>query len=595
LFFILDALKLNSYIFENSLMSIEVLFNQLTDNAYATYSGEITPWTIQDMDRYYVARQDTQEVAHATYNRRKMHHVAYPVTALDDLQIQRDPLYADKNSQAISIFKELLKELPSAEVEPTLFVLLNIYRDQLRTAQPESDMRDVCLRIDMINRYLAINFIKAIESHAVDVAEVGATLTQLGALTSELFPWVSVGLRKRLFNLPSGTNVEPVLQSAMVFYSALDDTPHVEGLFEAIGIGSTKPAMKQALQQERLVWESMSDTKNIEEKLNHWVRYLKGAVLSRLVVSKINTSIRRMFPLLYADKQKKRAVLVLDMLVERVRREPYLLLDGESLFVAKDSFLPLSADVFYGMLDADYDTTLALVQDYAETAPDVLKEIMFSIFSDKAYTARHEALLEERPYPALTEAQALLSKLNEQVAPLKTSIQEVKASLQQHDKIAQDYNSGWWRWIGSVLGYDARESQEQLEHVTQLADLLNRHDLRTLKGCQAVRTEIQDAVLNQAFKRSFWKSSPYHDALVALSYKLDGLEAKIKAHDVLQVEEVVPAVSTGAAIHASRAVNKSTFTYGSSLIKTMFGSCLGCCDEVDDVDHEQQQQRRNQY
>jgi hypothetical protein len=582
-------------------MSKEKFLNQLTDNAYATWSGTPTPWTMQDMNRYYTARQDTPKIGRALHKRCEMHHVGYPVTPFDDLQVQRDLMYAETNRDAIDSFKKLLKELPLAQVEPTLFVLLDIYREQLKNAQPSDDMSDVCLRIDMINRYLAINFIKAIEAHAVDVEQVKAMLTQLGALTSELFPWVSVGLRKRLFNLQSGTHVEPLLQSAMVFYSAIDDAPHVAGLSEVIGIGSTEPAMKHALQHERLVWGTMSDTKTLEEKLNHWVRYLKGAVLSRLVVSKINESILRMLgqrPLLYSHEQIKRVVLVLDMLSECAHREPYLLQDGE-LLVVEDGFLPRSAVVFYGMLDADYGETIALIQNYANTVPDVLKEIMFSVFSDNVYTARHKALLEAVPHPALTETQALLSKLSEQVAPLKTSIQEIKASLQQHNIRAQSYDSSWWRWIGSMLGYDAKESREQLLHVTQLADLLNRHDLRTSEGCQAVRAEIQAVISNQTFKRAFWRSSTYHDALVELKHKLEGLDVEIKAHDALRVEVI--AIEEDAAVlrpvvaPVSRPVNNRTFTYGTSLIKTMFGSCLDCCGEAEDVVHEQQQQHRQQY
>ena len=920
-------------------MSIESLMNQLTDDAYTAWQDTPTPWTIEDMNRYYAARQDSREVTHALHKRREMHHVGYPVTPLDDFQVQRDPSYAENNRKIIDIFNELQGQIPSEEFEKKLFILLSIYREKLGTAQPDDDMRDVCSRMDMINRHLAFKFIKAIEAYPVDVKQVKRTLTQLGALASEIFPWVSVGLRKRLFDdALSSAEVACLVESAMVFYRAMDDVPGVEGIFNAIGMGSTKPYVKYALQLERLVWEGMYDADNPEKTLNNWVRYLKAAVLSRLVVSKINASIKQMQEMPnFSPANKKRAMLVLDMLAECVRREPYLVQgnDERALFT-EDSFLPISAEVFYNRLDADADKTTALIQDYAETTPDVLKEIIFFIFSDKTYTVRHEALLAAAAHPTLIQAydplfalrkhgsgdavlhnnilkqywmhmldsglltetnffadeenqrlfeclphvlddmpeeitsnskrmktlchalalyratqldqhalymnqdyaimvgqleikfvetsdwaeqllyrvlngvaypdgvltmnfeavvrflglelnqpvsyereaqqeimtrdivafsashpemsvayqekllhvfaalfmqrekltehqtaglypatlvtqlptlcahildimvlknsvdvprwfsllhqmkissvlnaptvnqgiqqvfhassiqmlerldekdpeqfQAMLQSqsawgqamyeqfspkhqmlrgkqqvyfilemyraychqkstpettaerdfwaaqdalqgLDEKVAPVKAYFQEVKNSLQQHDKIVASYNSRWWRWIGSVLGYDVKESREQLRHVTQLARLLEGYDLRTLDGCQAVRAEIQDAVSKQTFKRSFWKSSTYHDALIALNQKLDGLEAEIKAQNSACIEEgqVEEDITTTVPTPAPRAVNNSTFTYGASLIKTMFSSCLGCCDKAEGVVHDDQHENR---
>jgi hypothetical protein len=376
-------------------MSIEKILDQLTDGAYSAWHVAPTPWTFDDMQVYYAACQHDTKMAGLLDARCQMHQRGHWVTPYDDLQLQRDAMKTEKNHVPLELFEQLRRQLPAEQFEQMLFMLLSIYRKQLSTAHPDDDMSDVCLRIDMINRHFSYKIMQAIESKQSDSSWYKTTLVNLGALTYEVLPWLSVRLRENIFDdNSSDADVNTLLYSAMSFYRATSSNLDITT--------SLNPIVRQRLSAERATWRAMDNEKKPQETLLKWALYLDNTVLSPLILERIK---ERIFGMLVCSRgqHQKHIMLVLAMLTRVNEISPLTLNTCMSSLIG--TFLPISAGLFYARLKTHREESIALIQDYAETAPDVLKEIMILIFSDKRYLASHLELLEAEVHPALTSEQ----------------------------------------------------------------------------------------------------------------------------------------------------------------------------------------------
>ncbi len=388
-------------------MSRESLLNQLTNDAYSAWSGEVVPWSAESLNVYYLLRNDTPAIVKATAERRKCHAQGQVVTWVDDVQLEREPNFAQKHQAVQAIFDALKREMSEQDFDAACLKLLSIYLEQLKLPPEkyEGDKREICTRVEIINRYLAFKFIKVIENESIDKSQVKRLFKGLGALQSEVLAWISVGLRRRLFDEDlSEAKVNRITESAVVFYETALDIPS-----HAI------PSIKVMLQHERLVWHGMYHEHDPAQRLKCWQSYLylKGSVHTPLLVTRINEHLKRyqaikkswvkglsdLSPASY-DRMLTRALLI-----RCVSRAPHLLLPGEELvsFYEGELHLPIEASEFYEMLDADETSTRALLCAHASHAPDTLQTIMWHIFSDEAYTERHKQLLAARVHEDLTE------------------------------------------------------------------------------------------------------------------------------------------------------------------------------------------------
>jgi hypothetical protein len=376
-------------------MLVNELLDQLTDGAYSTWHMTPTPWTVPDIKIYYDACQHDTKMKHLLEMRCQLHQTENWITAYDDLQLQRDTVRGEKQYVVLHLFDQLRKQLPADELEETLFMLLSIYRLKLALATPEDDSREVLLRIDMINRHFAFKFMQAIESEQPDYSSFTMTLKNLGALTHEILPWLSVRLRETIFDEElSDTRANRLIYSALRFYRAIRLSLENKSSLDA--------STRQSLSGERLTWTAIDNEKNPQKAWCRWVSYFKNPVLSPLILTRIKE--RAVGMLLCEDsKYHKQAVLVFAML----HRVSHISSSELKHLVScgRGRFLPLSAGKFYDLWVSSPEEVVALIQDYAATVPDVLKESIIFIFSDKRYLASHLQLIKAEIHPALTQKQ----------------------------------------------------------------------------------------------------------------------------------------------------------------------------------------------
>ena len=422
-------------------MLSEEILNQLAYGAFSTWQGTPTPWTHDDMKVYYAACQLSPEMMFLIESRCAMHRAGQFVTPFDDLQLQRDALTVKKNYGVLYLFEQLRRQLPATQLKKMLFKLLSIYQEHLRVAEPEDDVCGVLIRIDMINRHFAFKIMQAIERKQSDFTEFRATLRSLGALKHEVFPCLSVKLR------------ESMLIDALPFGDAKNMVHATIAFYKMVGCDQFD-VLKKIMIGYNSEWDMLNYKGSTQQTLNKWMTYLKKQVLSPLMVTRMHEILTSMM-LKASFKHQKRAAFVLEVLAVRVQQAPYLLASYRKLFTMK-GFLPISANLFYGMLDADHEGVIELIQDYAETVPDILNKIMLLIFSDEAYTERHKQLLGAGVHGALTTGQYPLFMFRKHNKPqaghifsygtsrMKTTF-EIEENVHGHgDDVVQPTYTGMW-------------------------------------------------------------------------------------------------------------------------------------------------------
>jgi len=251
-----------------------------------------TPWTVKDMNAYYALRPDDSDIRLALYERRHAIIADNPITAHDNLQLSRNKLTNPALEENVRFQFHQLESLSHARaiLNPEknakeycfdyLFSLLTHYRTQLQLqltcdeqkdeSAPAVDHSYLIIKMDWITHYFAQYFNQVIQDKQIDQhsADLKSLLTQLGELSEEIFPWLSIMFRHGLLQSNVDENViDEHIESFLAFHSLLREKSVGEMIFNISG-GSIKPHIKQALKQERITWEGIQ-TADLDKKLRN--------------------------------------------------------------------------------------------------------------------------------------------------------------------------------------------------------------------------------------------------------------------------------------------------------------------------------------
>lgn len=426
------------------------LFGSLAEGSIFSLENTRTPWTVKDMNAYYALRPDDSDIRLALHERRHAIIAHNPITAHDNLQLSRNKLTNPALEENVRFQFHQLESLSHARaiLNPEknakeycfdyLFSLLTHYRTQLQLASdaqkdesiPAVDHSDLIIKMDWITRYFAQYFNQVIRDKQIDQQNVDlkSLLTQLGELSEEIFPWLSIMFRHELLQANADESViDEQIEAFLAFHSLLREKSVGEMIFNISG-GSIKPYIKQALKQERITWEGIQ-TADLDKKLRNIKFYLQQSELSSWVVTQIShdlLSIAQSSPNAHPDLS-----FVFYLLAERVRCERYVFqeayqllfdsnvesvpntgalvsrlaqneLDQAVSLALEEGFLPPSAQLLYLMLTKDRERTLALITALAENNLPILKETLHIIFSDDEYAPQHLLFLDSNPHPLIT-------------------------------------------------------------------------------------------------------------------------------------------------------------------------------------------------
>ncbi|MGC1182732.1 hypothetical protein [Legionella sp.] len=426
------------------------LFGSLAQESMFSLENTRTPWTVKDMNAYYALRPDDNDIRLALHERRHAIIAHNPITTHDNLQLSRNKITNPALEENVRFQFHQLESLSHARtiLNPEknakeycfdyLFSLLTHYRTQLQLAcdaqKDESadtvDHSDLIIKMDWITHYFAQYFNQVIQDKQIDQqsADLKSLLTQLGELSEEIFPWLSIMFRHELLQSNANENViDEHIESFFAFHSLLREKSVGEMIFNISG-GSIKPYIKQALKQERITWEGIQ-TADLDKKLRNVKFYLQQSELSSWVVAQISQDlllIAQSSPNAHPDLP-----FVLYLLAERVRceryvfQEAYQLLFGSNVelvvntgvlvsrlaqteldqavsLALEKGFLPPSAQLLYLMLEKDRERTLALIAALSENNLPTFKETLHIIFSDDDYAPQHQLFLDSNPHPLIT-------------------------------------------------------------------------------------------------------------------------------------------------------------------------------------------------
>lgn len=426
------------------------LFSSLTQGSPFSLDNTRTPWTVKEMNAYYNLRPDDSDITLALHERRCAIIAHNPITVHDNLQRSRNKntnpaLEATIRAQfhqlqSLSHARALLNPEKNAQEHcfDYLFSLLTHYRSQLQLAceaqkeksTPEVDHSDLIIKMDWITHYFAQYFNQVIQDKQINQhsAELKLLLTQLGELSEEIFPWLSILFQQELLQSNKDEQViDERIEAFLAFHNLLHEKSVGERMLNISGL-SLKPYIKQALKQERVTWEGIQTT-DLDKKLRNVKFYLQQPELSSWVVAQISQnllSIAQSSPNAHPDLS-----YVLYVLAERVHQEPhafpeaYQLLFGSTidlttnagLLVSRlaptevdqavshaltEGFLPPSAQLFYLMLEKNRERTLALIATLAQNNLPTLKETLHLIFSEDDFASQHQQFLDSTPHPLVT-------------------------------------------------------------------------------------------------------------------------------------------------------------------------------------------------
>lgn len=426
------------------------LFGSLAQGSMFSLENTRTPWTVKDMNAYYALRPDDGDIRLALLERRHAIMDHNPITTHDNLQLSRNKITNPALEENIRVQFHQLESLSHARaiLNPEknakeycfdyLFSLLTHYRTQLQLAcdaqkdesVPAVDHSDLIIKMDWITHYFAQYFNQVIQDKQINQhsADLKSLLTQLGELSEEIFPWLSIMFRHELLQSNADENViDEHIESFLAFHSLFRERSLGEMIFN-ISAGSIKPYIKQALKQERITWEGIQ-TADLDKKLRNVKFYLQQSELSSWVANQISQdllSIAQFSPNAHPDLP-----FVLYLLAERVRCERYVFQEAYQLFFDSsidlitnagvlvsrlaqteldravslalvEGFLPPSAQLLYLMLEKDRERTLALIAALAENNLPTLKETLHIIFSDDDFAPKHQLFLDSNPHPLVT-------------------------------------------------------------------------------------------------------------------------------------------------------------------------------------------------
>ncbi len=451
-----------------------LLFTRLANTEQVSLEDAMVPWSIQDMNAYYVLHPADQKTRAALGARCRQLISQNPVTSYDDLQLSQGKNILEAESkddlnvwfnqlELLSYAHALLKPEKTAEQYrfKYLFALLSIYRTQLNASyelekkkkadEPIEYQKDIIVKIDWINRHFAEYFnhmisTQQINGHAPELKEL---LLQLGELTEEIYPWLSVIFREELFNSSKDDNeINHDMEFFISFHSLLQEKSLGEQLYNINGM-SQAPLIKQFLQKERLTWNGINAS-DLDKKITNIKYYLHQSELSpriALLICKDIVPIAKTFLGLRPD-----VAFIIYLLIERIKRDSHVLKDASRYISSLESyehcpglevgmlqenksnqaitvalqagFLPPSAQLLYGMWKINPDRTKEIINDLATKAPDILHETLLIIFSDDKYAEQHEhwlglgihPLIDDKHYPlfALKRAYAAESQANDE-------------------------------------------------------------------------------------------------------------------------------------------------------------------------------------
>jgi hypothetical protein len=149
-----------------------------------------------------------------------------------------------------------------------------------------------------------------------------------------------------------------------------------------------------------------------------------------------------------------------------------------------------------------------------------------------AYCKHHLQHDDSRGLARMIQREANREALQNDAQPISARMEAMERSLITHHKIARSYSSSWWwQWVGYIIGYDFQESQTQLDHFKTIKGYAKQNDIRTLDACQNLLQQVESTVTQKTFKRSFWRTSFYHNELAQLQVELSSLKTKIIASE----------------------------------------------------------------
>ncbi|MDF1757083.1 MAG: hypothetical protein P1U74_02125 [Legionellaceae bacterium] len=426
------------------------LFESLAQGSIFSLENTSTPWTAKDMNAYYELRPDDDDLRLALHERRHAIIANNPITIHDNLQLSRNKITKPALEERVRFQFHQLESLSHARaiLNPEknakeycfdyLFSLLTHYRTQLQLAcdaqkdesTPAVDHSELIIKMDWITHYFAQYFNQVIQDKQIDQhsADLKSLLTQLGELSEEIFPWLSIMFRHGLLQSNVDENViDEHIESFLAFHSLLQEKSVGEMIYNISG-GSIKPYIKQALKQELITWEGIQ-TADLDKKIRNVKFYLQQSELSSWVVTQISQDLLTIAQ--SSLNEHPDLPFVLYLLAERARCERYVFQEAYQLFFDSSidlvtntgvlvsrlaqtkldqavtlalvkGFLPPSAQLLYLMLEKDRERTLVLIADLAENNLPTLKETLHIIFSDDDFALQHQLFLDSNPHPLVT-------------------------------------------------------------------------------------------------------------------------------------------------------------------------------------------------
>lgn len=430
----------------------KLLLSELGLTEQVALENDYLPWSVKDMNSYYLLHPNYQPLSKDLAARRKETITGNPISFYDDLQIQRDRTLCqntkdDLNSHfnKLNLLSQLQASLnPEKKAQDYfinyLFLLLGNYRTTLNASLLAEDNKEkdepiiyqdaVVIKIDWITKYFAMHFTNIICDFKVEqqAPELKALLLKLDALDEEIYPWISVFLRQKLRAnyLDEKTN-NLYIESFLNFHKIKQDKSLGERLYNFSG-ESQKPLFKKFLLEDIETWKGIQ-ANSIDKKILNIKYYLQKTDLSPWVVFNICQDLVPLAKTPLGLSSDYRMVLFL--LIERIQKQkevfneafaylttlpvadkPSILdliyLQDSSLEKAIDlaletGFLPPSPSFLYGMWKKEPSRTLEIIDKLATTDPRVLQETLWTIFFNEQYATQHEQFLTAKVHPLINE------------------------------------------------------------------------------------------------------------------------------------------------------------------------------------------------